>query len=447
MTQIEGITLEEGTLIVGTGQAGFQLAGFLRDEGYAARIRIVGDEVDLPYQRPPLSKAYINGECDAAQLTFQSRDWYGKRNIELVLGTRIHRIDREHQYAEAVGGARFSYSRLVFASGARNRHLPSVDSSLSAVINLRTLADASAIRDKLMDVRDVVVIGGGFLGLEFAAVAAARGIRVTVVEALTTLMGGRAVSAQVSDVVRRYHESLGVSFLFGTSIRTLHELHGGRLDMATHDGHRLQADLALVSVGVIANEELAHQAGLKTNAGIVVDEFLSTSEPTIAAIGDCVLLKSRFSSDDFCRIESVQNAVDQARCLAKTLTGQPTAYDAVPWFWSDQGGLKLQIAGISAGTDTTVIRGNPTERRMSAYCFRSGRLIAVESVARPGDHMIARRLLSAGTHVTPAHVKDESLDLKSLLAPRAPKPDAQPTDETLRSSRLIASGVDNPERV
>jgi 3-phenylpropionate/trans-cinnamate dioxygenase ferredoxin reductase subunit len=190
----------------------------------------------------------------------------------------------------------------------------------------------------------------------------------------------------------------------------------GRYAVETQDGDELAADLVMVSVGVLPNVELAQEAGLKTDNGIVVDEFLITSDPAIAAIGDCAAFKSRFAPG-FCRIESVQNAIDHAHCLAKTLAGRPTAYDAVPWFWSDQGGLKLQIAGLSAGTETIAIRGDLAERRFSAYCFRDRQLIAVESVARPADHMTARRLLSAAARVTPSHVGDDSLDLKTLLTP------------------------------
>ncbi|WP_263144938.1 FAD-dependent oxidoreductase [Pseudomonas sp. RIT-PI-AD] len=407
----------EGITIVGSGQAAFQLAGFLRDEGYVGRIRLIGDEAHLPYQRPPLSKAYMNGEVEAEGLSFQTLDYYARRGIELHMGAPVVRIDRAAHLVETADGERLGYAHLVLATGARNRRLPALGLAQPAVLDLRGLDDARGIRERLAAAQDILVIGAGFLGLEFAAVAAKKGARVNVVEAGPGLMG-RAVCAVVGDAFRRHQEALGVRFHLSTTLGALTPLTEGRLAVELSDGQRLEVDLAVVSIGVLPNVELAEQAGLPIDNGIVVDAYLGTADPDISAIGDCAAFASRFAPG-LCRIESVQNAMDQARCLAKRLVGQPAAYDAVPWFWSDQGGLKLQIAGLSTGADEVVLRGDVEAHSFSAYRFREGELVAVESVARPSDHMAARRLLSSGARVTPAHVRNQAFDLKTLL-PAAP---------------------------
>lgn len=404
---------DDGIVVVGTGQAAFQLVGFLRDEGYAGIIRLVGDETHLPYQRPPLSKAFMNGDCEIDSLFFQSREHFQKREVELHLGAKVTRIDRVGKYVETANGLRLPYAHLVLATGARNRNLPGLSKAYPWLVNLRGLDDAGHMRERLSGAREVIVIGAGFLGLEFAAVAAKKGLTVTVIEAGQTLMG-RAISAPVAAAFRRHHEALGVRFLLGVTVAALDEAAPERCRVVTSEGEVIEADLLVSSIGVLPNVELAQEAGLRCDNGIVVDAFLSTDDPAISAIGDCAAFESRFSLG-LCRIESVQNAMDQARCLARTLTGNRAPYDAAPWFWSDQGGLKLQIVGLSHGADQCVIRGDAHSFGFSAYLFRAGRLVAVESVARPADHMAARRLLNAGVQVQPQQAQDLDVDLKSLL--------------------------------
>ncbi len=414
---------DDGIVVVGTGQAAFQLVGFLRDEGYAGTIRLVGDETHLPYQRPPLSKAFMNGDCEIESLFFQSREQFQKRDVELHLGAKVTRINRVAKYVETANGLRLPYTHLVLATGARNRTLPGLGKAYPWLVNLRGLDDAGQMRERLSGAREVIVIGAGFLGLEFAAVAAKKGLTVTVIEAGQTLMG-RAISAPVAAAFRRHHEALGVRFLLGVTMAALDEAAPERCRVVTSDGEVIEADLLVSSIGVLPNVELAQEAGLRCDNGIVVDAFLSTDDPAISAIGDCAAFESRFSLG-LCRIESVQNAMDQARCLARTLTGNRAPYDAAPWFWSDQGGLKLQIAGLSQGADQCVIRGDAQTLSFSAYLFREGRLVAIESVARPTDHMAARRLLNAGVQVQPQQAQDLDVDLKSLL-PLAEPLAAQP---------------------
>ena len=406
--------MKQGILIIGTGQAALQLAGFLRDEGYAGSITMVGEEPHLPYQRPPLSKAYMNGDCDTEQLFFQPRRWFADRDIDIRNGVRIVHIDRERRLVETNEGESLPYERLVLATGARNRQIALPGISPSDICYLRGMDEAATLRDNLAWAERVVVIGGGFLGLEFAAIAASKGKRVVVIEAGLSLMG-RAVCPEVGDAFRRHLETLGIRCVTGVTVDAATPLDGNRYRLTASNGQAMDADLVVASIGVIPNMELAAQAGLETGDGISVDEMLMTSDPNIAAIGDCASFRSRYALGAH-RIESVQNAIDQPRAVARTLTGAPSAYDAVPWFWSDQGGLKLQIAGLSMGADRTVLRGDVEGGRFSAYRFRDGQLVAVESVGRPADHMTARRLLGAATSVTLAQVEDASCDLKQLLA-------------------------------
>lgn len=405
-------------VVVGTGQAAFQLAGFLRDEGYTGSICLVGDEPHLPYQRPPLSKAFMNGDCESDSLFFQTPEHFPKREIDLRLGVAVMRVDRASRYIETADGQRIPYSHLVLATGARNRTLPSLATTYPWLVNLRGLDDASKMRDQLACAREVIVVGAGFLGLEFAAVAAKKGLKVTVIEAGKTLMG-RAISAPVAAAFRRHHEALGVGFRLGVTLASVDECAPGRCSVVTSEGEILEADLLVSSIGVSPNVELAQDAGLRCENGIVVDAFMGTADPSVSAIGDCAAFESRFSLG-LCRIESVQNAMDQARCLARALTGHPAPYDAVPWFWSDQAGLKLQIVGLSHEADQCVIRGDAMTASFSAYLFRAGKLVAIESVARPADHMAGRRLLNSAAMVQPHHAADETFDLKSLLPTQSP---------------------------
>ncbi|SAL42134.1 NAD(P)/FAD-dependent oxidoreductase [Caballeronia humi] len=405
---------DAGILIIGAGQAGYQLAVSLRDAGYEKRVVLIGDEPDLPYQRPPLSKAFQSGDCEAEQVTFQKEPFYEGRRIELMLGVRVLHIDRERRHITTGDGRRFEYEHLVLATGARNRLLPGWDSATSGLLTLRTLHDAHALREALNRSKRAVIVGAGFLGLEFAAVAAKRGVAVSVIEASSNLMS-RAVSAPVAEAFRGHHESLGVSFSFDSGVKRICTEAGRVIGAETTDGVLHEADLVVVSIGVVPNVELAKDAGLEIANGIVVDLNLATSDPSISALGDCAAFPSRFAFGN-CRIESVQNAVDQARYLAQRLTGHTHGFEAVPWFWSDQGGVKLQIAGVAMNrADEIVLRGDRAGLKFSAYGFSKGQLVAVESVNRPADHIAARKLLAADAPVTPAQAADSQFDLKTVL--------------------------------
>jgi 3-phenylpropionate/trans-cinnamate dioxygenase ferredoxin reductase component len=398
-------------VIVGAGQAGFQVAASLRDNEYPGRVVLVGDEPGVPYQRPPLSKAYLTGALTEDRLALRPRLFYDKRDIELIAGEAVG-IDRDRHRLQLAGGSELEYGHLVLATGARNRELPVPGSRLDGVLGLRTRADADRLRDRIGKTRDVVVIGGGFIGLEFAASAARLGMTVTVVELADRLMR-RAVSPAVSHHYRTLHERQGNRVLSGAAVAALHG-NGSVTAVELTDGTILPADLVVVGIGVVPNTEVAAEAGLAVDNGIVVDEHMSTSDPDISAIGDCAVYPSKHAGGQV-RLESVQNAVDHARCLAARLTGAAEPYASVPWFWSNQFDAKLQIAGIAAGYDEAVVHGDPTDGAFSVFCFREQRLVAVESVNRVPDHMAARRLLMAGGSLHPWEL-DEEFDLKSHVA-------------------------------
>ena len=397
--------------IIGAGQAGFQAGASLRDSGFAGRVILIGDEPVLPYQRPPLSKSYLAGQSRADDLWLRPSEFYANHQIDLVCGDPITAIDRGQQRLHLASGIEFSWDHLVFATGAGCRPLAVPGAELDGVLALRTLADADALRQRLNEAREVVVVGAGFIGLEFAAVALASGAIVHIVEVTRQPMG-RVVSEPVSRFFTNAHIGWGAEVALGTGVVRILGA-GGRVNgVETNDGRRLPADLVLICIGVIPNAELARGAGLAVDDGIVVDEYLVTSDPAISAIGDCANFPTSFAPVRV-RLESVQNAVDQGRCVADRLAGRPAPYGKVPWFWSDQGDLKLQIAGITIGHDTSVLRGDPAERNFSVFCFRGRQLVGVESVNRTADHVVARRLLAGDPQLSPELAADESYDLRS----------------------------------
>ena len=400
-------------VVIGAGQAGFQAAASLRDQKFAGSITLVGDEVEIPYQRPPLSKAYLDGKTDAAGLQLRPAKFFADREIDIVTGRRVVALDRPARAIVLQSGDTLPYDHLILAMGARNRVLQGVGAEVEGVVQLRTVGDATRLRGRLATARRVVVLGAGFIGLEFAAVAARRGLDVTVIEMAARPMA-RALSKEMAAFFQQAHVAMGVKFLFGAKVARVLAANGHAIGVETADGLHVPADLVLVGIGVIPNAELAAEAGLAVSNGIEVDDTLLTSDPAISAIGDCAFHPSRFGAGTPLRIESVQNAVDQARCVARRLTGEPEPYTSVPWFWSDQGALKLQIAGIASTDDRAVLRGDPASGQFSVFLYAGTALRAVESVNRPMDHMAARRLLATGLAPTPLEAEDPAFDLKGL---------------------------------
>ena len=407
--------MSDRIVVIGTGQGAFQLGASLRDGGFAGRVVLVGEEPSLPYQRPPLSKAYLTGKSDAASLELRGAGYYPDHRIEVLTGERAVAIDPAGRSVRLRSGGTLHYDHLVLATGARNRVLPVPGAELDGVVQLRTLVDADGIKARLGGLRRAAVVGAGFIGLEFAAVAASLGIGVTVLEATSRPMS-RALSQPMSEFFRRAHEEAGITLDFGAIVTRITGEGGRATGIETHDGRHVPADLVLVGIGVEPNLELAADAGLAVGNGVIVDRHLSTDDPSISAIGDCALYPSPYAGGALVRLESVQNAVDQARCVAARLTGSPARYAAVPWFWSDQGALKLQIAGLATPHAEAVVRGDPRSGAMSVFCYGEGCLLAVESVNRAGDHMLARRLLGQGLSIDPGEAADPTVDLKARVA-------------------------------
>jgi len=408
--------MRAGTVIVGTGQAGFQTAASLRSEGYADPITLIGEEPHIPYNRPPLSKGFVLGTQDAESIELRPVNFYKTHQINLLCGERVVGISRAEKQIEIASGGNLSYDSLVLAVGASNRRLPVSGGDLDGVLYLRSLAEAIFIKKRIEEAQRIVVIGGGFIGLELAAVAGALGKNVTVIEALPRVMA-RVVAPIISEFFRELHTSRGVKILCGATVAEIRGANGSVKEVVVSDGSVYETDLVLVGIGVVPNIELARDAGLAISNGIAVDEYLQTEDKNIFAIGDCAEFPNAFAGGRV-RLESVQNAADQAQCIAKTITGRPTKYNSLPWFWTDQYEIKLQMAGISAGHDLVVTRGNAEARKLSVFYFRNGKLIAVDSINRPVDHMIGRKLIASGASLTPEECADESVDLKRIPTDR-----------------------------
>ena len=402
-----------GTVVIaGAGHAGFQLAASLRQHGFAERVCLINDEAHLPYQRPPLSKAYLKGEGRPDSLMFRPDKFYRDQNIELI-GDRAAFIDRAARRLVLESGSFLDYGHLVLATGARNRLLDIPNATLTDVRYLRILDESEALRQRIATARHVVVIGAGFIGLDFAATACAKGLEVDVLELGTRVMA-RAVTAEISDYFQQRHTSAGIRIHLGVQATSIESDGTNVTGVSLSDGRHIPADLVVVGVGVLPNVEMAAEAGLPVAAGIIVDEYLLTADPNISAIGDCALFTSpRFGGS--LRLESVQNATDHARCVAARLTGDAKPYDGQPWFWSDQGDDKLQIAGLTTGYDRVVVRGDRAERSFSAFCYKQGVLVGVESVNRAADHVFGRKILGMNRSITPEQAGDLSFDLNAAV--------------------------------
>jgi 3-phenylpropionate/trans-cinnamate dioxygenase ferredoxin reductase component len=398
-------------VIAGAGHAGVLLADALRRNGWTDPIALIGDEPGLPYERPPLSKAYLgNGGAD---ITLRPASFYAEHRIQLVTGRRVLMLRRRERVVELDDGTRLDYGHLVFATGARCRQLDMPGAGLHGVHTLRTSEDADRLRSRLRPGARVVLVGAGFVGLEIASAAVAAGCDTTVVEIADRVMG-RAVSPAISAHATGLHERVGTRVHLRTGVVRIHGSGGTVTGVETTDGSVLPADLVVVGIGVVPNVATARVGGLATAGGILVDEHLRTSDPSISAIGDCAVFP--FGARRV-RLESVQNATDQARCVAARLTGTPRPYRELPWFWSHQGGMKLQIAGLlPAGGSESLVRGDPASGRFSVLTYQGRELACVESVNSPGDHLAARRLLAARTSPDPATAADPRVALRDLIA-------------------------------
>jgi 3-phenylpropionate/trans-cinnamate dioxygenase ferredoxin reductase subunit len=401
-------------VVVGASYAGVQLAAHVRELGFDGRIVLLGDEPDAPYQRPPLSKAFLTGSCAEERLPLRSQAFLDEEGIEWMPSTRATRIDRERREIELHDGSRIAYDHLALTTGARVRKLDCTGATLDAVHYLRDLRDARRLAATARTARRAVVIGGGYIGLEAAASLRQTGLDVTVVESEPRLLA-RVASPWISEFMLRTHVERGVAFELGRKVVSLHDAYG-IVSVELDNGTRLLCDLVVVGIGVIPNTELAADCGLQVDGGIAVDACARTDDPSIVAAGDCASFVPHWAQPGTraCRIESVQNANDMAKTAAASLLGRGAPYRAVPWFWSDQYDLKLQMAGVNTGFTDFAVRGSVDDRKCSLFYFRDETLIAVDSINRPQDHMLARKLLASGAHVSADEVRDPAFDLKTL---------------------------------
>ncbi|WP_029005251.1 NAD(P)/FAD-dependent oxidoreductase [Azorhizobium doebereinerae] len=394
---------QEHIAIVGAGQAAASLAIHLRHGGYGGALTLYGDEGHPPYQRPPLSKAYLKREWTVDRLYLRPEEFWSGLGVELKMGARVTGLDPAARTLE-VEGRVVSWNRLALATGTRPRPLPPEFSGLKGVYELRSLADAERLQDEIRPGRRLLVLGGGYVGLETAAVAAKAGLTVTVVERAARILE-RVACAETSDAIRALHAGHGVRILEGRCVAGV-EAHGGAVGAVTlDDGTRLEVDAVLVGIGVLPRDELARAAGIACDNGIEVDVHGRTSAPGIWAAGDCAAFPLAGMPT---RLESVQNAVDQAECVADDMLGRPRAYAPVPWFWSDQYDMKLQIVGLNRGYDAVLRRRS--ERGESLWYFREGRMIAVDALNDARTYMAAKKLLEGGIVISRDEASREGFD-------------------------------------
>jgi 3-phenylpropionate/trans-cinnamate dioxygenase ferredoxin reductase subunit len=392
----------------------------LRDYGYAGPITLIGAEAQPPYQRPPLSKEFLAGTADITSLELRTQAFYTGQRIDVVSAERVTQLRLSPSGPPGSGtaltdrGRTLAFDRLALTVGARPRRLDLPGTDLDGVCYLRVVDDAARLRSHLTPARNVVVIGGGFIGLEAAAVARSESRNVAVVEATQRLIS-RSVAPVLSEFYRQAHSRRGTEIHLRAEVAEILGEHGQVTGVRLKDGRLLPADVVVVGVGVVPRTELAEQLGLASDGGIVVDEFARTSEPSIVAAGDCTLMPNPLTGEGRVRLESMPNAVSQARVAAATLAGKPQPYTGVPWFWSDQYDLKLQIAGVTNGYDQFVVRGDPSSERFSVLYYRQGNLLAINAVNRAADYLAVRKALSSGTPLPADRAIVSDVPLKELL--------------------------------
>jgi 3-phenylpropionate/trans-cinnamate dioxygenase ferredoxin reductase subunit len=398
-------------VIIGAGQAGSDLAVFLRQARYGGPITLLGEEPYLPYRRPPLSKTFLAGEAELDSLLIRHAAGYEEQHVDCRIDTRVESVDRAARCVRLAGGATLAYEKLVIATGGRARRLGLPRAEAPNVHYIRTIADILRLKPQFVSGRRVVIVGGGYIGLEAASVAIKKGLRVTVVESLPRVLA-RVTAPEVSQFYEAAHRRRGVEIRTGASVRSLEG--AGRVDgVVLEDGTRLPADLVIVGIGLIPETALAERAGLEASDGIVVDAHLRTGDQDIYAIGDCANHPNAFLGRRL-RVESVPNATEQARACAANLIGIATPFSAIPWFWSDQFDLKLQMVGLSGGYDRLVLRGCPERESFVAFYLREGVMIAADAVNRAADFMIAKRLIAQRVRPDSTVLADESRPLKLL---------------------------------
>ena len=406
-------TLDKVLIVVGASHAGSNLALTARRQGWQGEILLLGEEPHLPYHRPPLSKDYLAGNRAQQDILLRPETAYEKAEVVFRPGSRVISVERGNRQVVLADGTSLSYDKLALCLGSRARTVPIPGADREGVHYLRTVDDVESIRSHIQAGKSAVIVGGGYIGLEAAATLRKAEMEVTVLEMLPRVLQ-RVTAPEVSEFFTRVHVEQGVNIVNGATVETI-EGENSVSAVLCADGSAHAADLVIIGVGIVPNTELAGEAGLKIENGIVVDEYARTSDPDIVAAGDCTFHHNR-QYDTQLRLESVQNAMDQSRVAATTVSGTLSPYDALPWFWSDQYELKLQIAGLSQGYDDVVIRGDSRAgRRFAAFYFNGEQLIAVDAVNMPDAFAVTKRLLATGKAVDRKKLADESAALKDLL--------------------------------
>ena len=403
--------MSEVCVIIGASHAAAQLATSLRTEGWEGDILVVGDEPSLPYHRPPLSKAVLAGEKTLDQILIRPAAFYEKQNVQFKLGTRIETIDLDKKSLTTSAGETIEFTKLAICTGSRPRKLDIEGSHLNGVHYLRTAEDIENIQKNISAGKKAVIVGGGYIGLETAAALRKLDVEVTVLEAMGRVLQ-RVTAPEVSAFYSRIHTEEGVTIKTNTVIKAI-EGNDSVQSVILDDKSRLDADLVIIGVGIEPNTELAAAAGLTVDNGVIVDEFACTSHPDVVAAGDCTNFPA--PSGQRMRLESVPNAMDQAKAAAAFICGNQKAYAANPWFWSDQYDMKLQIAGLSQNYDQVVLRGDYEEgRSFVAWYLKDGKLVAADCVNRMKEFMAAKQLIQSGAEVDSARLSDDSIDPKEL---------------------------------
>ncbi len=406
--------MSQTCIIIGASHAAAQLAPTLRQEGWQGRILVIGDESHIPYHRPPLSKTFLSGEKALDDIYIKPQMLYEKAEVEFMLNTRVTKIDRANKTVLLDNGASLAYDKLALTTGSRVRKVDLPGINLEGIYYLRDISDVEQIKTKVGAGKKAVIVGGGYIGLETAAVLRKLGMEVTVLEMMERVLQ-RVTAPEVSEFYDRIHSEEGVKILCGVGVTAFAGAESIE-KVVCNDGSEHPADLVVVGVGIVPNVELATEAGLEVSNGIVVDQFARTSDADIVAAGDCTFHHNALYEREI-RLESVQNATDQARVAAQTLCGKENAYEALPWFWSDQYDLKLQIAGLSQGYDEVIIRGDrQSSRSFAAFYLKDGVVISVDAVNKPPEFMMGKRMISAKLAVDKTRLADAAIPIKELLA-------------------------------
>lgn len=403
----------ENIVIIGGGQAAAQACASLRVYGYEGKITLVGDEAALPYQRPPLSKAYMKGEMAEERLYFKPESWYEDQGIDVVLSTRATKIDRAARVVEIEHGGTLPYDVVIIATGSRPRPLPLKGADLEGVFDLRDLSDVERIRPRMMAGQRLVIVGAGYIGLEAAAVARTMGLEVTVLEMADRVLA-RVTSPVMSTFFETEHRAKGVDIRTRARLASL-KGDGDVTAAVLEDGTEIPADTVLVGIGILPNVEIASDAGIACSNGILVDRDARTNDPRIFAAGDCAK-RPLVHYGRQGRLESVHNAIEQGKLAAAAIMGKPRPTEDCPWFWSDQYDLKLQIAGLSTDYDEIVVRGDPADRKFAAFYLRNNKLIAVDAVNSPPEFLASKKLIMSGASLAPETLRNTSISMKEIAA-------------------------------